>query len=71
MIIIKSENAQHFQEVLCELDEDAWGANLKMEKFHHFLCLNEAKGMFTNMKMRSIFSRFCANSEKTHGVQMS
>ncbi len=52
----KSENAQHLQRVLCELDKDAWGTNLKMAIFHHFLCLSEAKGMSINLKMLRMFS---------------
>jgi len=36
--------------------------NLKVAKFHHFLFLSEAKGMSINLKVRSIFRKFCVNA---------
>ncbi len=43
---VQTENAQHLQQVLCKLDKDAWGTNLKEMSFMIFCAL---KGMVITM----------------------
>ncbi len=68
--VYKSENAQHFQQVLCERDEDTWGLNdVKSHNQGHHEGFSEQLLMRKDMKMRShghlecIFEQICRRND--------